>query len=358
MVYGAQVARVNLKDKTERDEVESFLGEFGLILDRDVDYTFVIRNEEPSPQFSLTERAPIVATCSKAKNVLKCFAIAHDLRGEGMAATLVTALIDRLFSEGIHHYFVYTNPCQVKIFSALGFKFVHQNQAVALLENGIYDIRQHLEGLKAKYEIGAGERAALVMNCNPFTLGHQFLIEEAANNHGEVLVFIVEEDKSLFPFATRLALVSEGTKHLPNVKIIPSGEYIISAATFPAYFIREEGERLQAYAELDAAIFGKYFCSSFQILKRYVGEEPYCPVTKAYNETLKKVLPIYGVELEEIRRRPFGDEPISASRVRSLLREGETANLINLLPEVTLRFLDTSLGREIVEKIRKTHSPH
>ncbi|AFQ46073.1 [citrate (pro-3S)-lyase] ligase [Desulfosporosinus meridiei] len=358
MVYGAQVARVNLKDRAERKEVDSFLGEFGLILEGDVDYTCVVRDEEPSSQFSLTERAPIVATCSKAKNVLKCFAIAHDLRGEGMAATLVTALIDRLFSEGIHHYFVYTNPCQVKIFSALGFKLIHQNQRVALLENGFYDISQHLEELKTTYDIGTAERAALVMNCNPFTLGHQFLIEEAARNHREVLVFIVEEDKSLFPFAVRLALVTEGTKHLPNVKIIPSGEYIISSATFPAYFLREEGERLQAYAELDASIFGKYFCSSFQILKRYVGEELYCPVTKAYNETLKKVLPIYGVELEEVKRIPFAGEPISASRVRSLLREGEAANLINLLPEVTLKFLDTSPGREIVEKIRQTHSPH
>lgn len=130
--------------------------------------------------------------------------------------------------------------------------------------------------------------------------------------------------------------------------------------TFPSYFIKEEGERLRAYAELDASIFGKYFCSSFNITKRYLGEEPYCPVTAVYNEQLKKVLPTYGVEVHEIPRKAFGEVPISASRVRTILKVGETQlqELNHLLPQVTLEFLNSKLGREIVETLKNSDSPN
>jgi len=355
MVYGAHIESVNLKNKVEREEVETFLEGFGLILDQDVDYTLVIRDGGWNPA---AKGSSIVATCSKAKNVLKCFAVVDELRGEGITSTLISALMDKLFSQGIYHYFVFTKPSQAPIFSALNFKLLHRNAQVALLENGFFDISQRLEEMKRDYKLGEGEKAALVMNCNPFTLGHQFLIEEAAKNNSEVLVFIVEEDKSLFPFQTRFELVSQGVAHLNNVKVIPSGEYIISSATFPSYFLREEGERLRAYADLDSSIFGRYFCKALNIKKRYVGEEPYCLVTRAYNETLKNVLPIYGVELHEIKRKVFGNVAISASMVRSLLKNGDSHDLSNFLPEVTLEFLKTSQGREIVEKIKVSDSPH
>ena len=350
-MYGAKTEWVNLKDRRERDEVEAFLWGFDLILDQDVDYTIVIRNEALSG-------ASIVATCSKARNVLKCFAVIEELRGEGIASILISALIDKLFNQGVYHSFIFTKPSNAYIFSALNFKLIHSNADVALLENGIYDIYKALEQMKAKYNIGDGEKASLVMNCNPFTLGHAYLIEEASKNNKEVLVFIVEEDLALFPFQTRYELVCKGVAHLKNVKVLPSGAYIISSATFPSYFLREEGERLRAYVELDASIFGKYFCKGFNITKRYVGEEPYCQVTKAYNEALKKVLPTYGVELHEVARKVFGDVPIGASRVRNLIKQGDLHDLSNLLPEVTLEFLNTSLGREIVEKLKSSDSPH
>jgi len=155
--------------------------------------------------------------------------------------------------------------------------------------------------------------------------------------------------------------VLKGVSNLKNVKVLPGGEYIISSATFPSYFLREEGERLRAYVELDSSIFAKYFCQSLNITARYVGDEPYCKMTEAYNQALEKVLPSYGVELHQIKRKALGDIPISASRVRRLIKEGDLQNseeLKKLLPEVTLEFLNTSLGREIVEKIKRCHSPH
>ena len=132
----------------------------------------------------------------------------------------------------------------------------------------------------------------------------------------------------------------------------------ISSVTFPTYFIKEEGERLRAYAELDASIFGKYFCSRFNITKRYLGGEPYCPVTAVYNEELKKVLPTYGVAVREVARKAFGEVPISASRVRKILKEGDAhgQELKELLPQVTLEFLNSNLGRGIVEKLKISDS--
>jgi len=350
-MYGVNTEQVNLKNPVESAEVETFLQGFNLSLDHDVDYTIIIRDQT-------SHAASILATCSKAKSVLKCFAVRQDLEGEGITGLLISTLIDELFEEGIYHSFIFTKPAKARIFSALNFKLIHSNVEVALLENGIYDIHQAIEALKSKYSIGEGKKAALVMNCNPFTLGHYYLIEEAAKHHQQVLVFIVEEDQSLFPFSVRYELVCQGVAHLKNVQVLPSGEYIISSATFPTYFIKEAGERLRAYAELDASIFGKYFCSRLKITKRYLGEEPYCPVTAVYNEELKKVLPTYGVEVREIARKAFGEAPISASRVRKILKEGgfHSQELNQLLPQVTLEFLNSNLGREIVEKLKNSDS--
>lgn len=350
-MFGVIPEWVNLKDRREREEVEAFLRGFDLSLDLDVDYTLVIRDGALSGP-------SIVATCSKAGNVLKCFAVIEELRGEGITSILISALIDKLFSQGIFHSFIFTRPSNAHVFMALNFKLIHSNADVSLLENGIGDIYQALEQMKVDYKLGDEEKAALVMNCNPFTLGHAYLIEEAAYNNKEVLVFIVEEDQSLFPFKTRYELVRKGVSHLKNVKVLPSGEYIISLATFPSYFLREKGERLKAYVELDSSVFGKYFCKSFNITKRYVGEEPNCQVTEAYNEALKKVLPTYGVEVHEVARKVFSGVSISASRVRDLIKQGDLHDLKNLLPEVTLEFLNSSLGREIVEKLKCSDSPH
>jgi [citrate (pro-3S)-lyase] ligase len=352
-MYGVNTERVNLKNRVEREEVETFLQSFNLTLDQDVDYTIIIRD-------GASPRASIVATCSKAKSVLKCFAVIEELRGEGITAILISALIDKLFSQGIYHSFIFTKPAKAHIFSALNFKLIQSNADVALLENGIYDVHKAIEEMKNRYSIGDAKKAALVMNCNPFTLGHYYLIEEASKNNQEVLVFVVEQDQSLFPFRTRYELVCKGVANLENVKVLPSGEYIISSATFPSYFIKDEGERLRAYAELDASIFGKYFCRRFNITKRYVGDEPYCKVTAAYNEALEKVLPTYGALVTQIPRKSYGDVAISASRVRELLRKGDVQSqlplLNNLLPEVTLEFLNTSHGKEIVEKLKSSDS--
>lgn len=347
-MYGLQIEEVNLFDKEEVKKVGEFLKDFELNYEQDIDYTLVAKNGEE-----------IVGTCSKAKNILKCFAIAPKLRGEGLTATLITSLINKLFEQGIYHSFIFTKPSNKDIFTSLNYKVLYEAEEAILLESGIYDINSYLDKLIKKENIDVNtSKAALVMNCNPFTEGHKYLIEKASETSEEVLVFMVEEDKSLFPFNTRYQLVKEGVKHLSNVKVIRGGEYIISSATFPSYFLRKEDERLRAYTKIDAGIFGKYFCSKLNIKKRLVGEEPYCNVTNAYNEALKKELIKYGVELIIIERKIKDELAISASRVRNLIKEGSLDKIKLLVPKVTWDFLNTPEGKEIVEKIKQSNSPH
>ncbi len=347
-MYGFNVQSINLKNKEEVKEVKDFLQTFDLELDDNVDYTIVIRQSDE-----------IKATCSKARNVFKCFAVSDELRGEGVAATLMGAVSDRLFEEGIYHSFIFTKVENMNIFSSLGYKLIHKIENVALLESGIYDIKKYLKGIQKEYDIDTStKKSAIVMNCNPFTLGHRYLIEEAARHSMEVLVFIVEEDKSSFPFNYRYAMVKEGVSHLHNVRVLKGGEYIISEATFPSYFLRKEEEILKAYTTLDASIFGRYFCETLNITKRFVGEEPYCKVTRAYNHSLKEILPIYGVEVVEVKRKAFMEEVISASKVRNLIREGKVDQIERIVPRSTWEFLNTTVGKEIMRKIRFSDSPH
>ncbi|WP_373897491.1 [citrate (pro-3S)-lyase] ligase [Haloimpatiens sp. FM7315] len=348
-MYDLKLSKINLKQNSEVEEVEKFLESFNLILDKDVDYTVVLRNNVDK----------IVATCSKAKTVFKCFAVSSDLQGEGVTSTLITDLIDRSFNEGIYHNFIFTKPQNIDIFSSLNFKLVQKVEKVALLERGIYHIETVLKDIIDKYSIDLNKkRASIVMNCNPFTKGHRYLIEKAALDFEEVLVFIVQEDKSLFPFKERYELVKKGVEDLQNVKVIPGTEYIISSATFPSYFLRKEDERLRQYTKLDASVFGKYFCRELNIRTRLLGEEPYCKVTRAYNVALKEVLKDYEVKVIELKRKEFMGEAITASKVRDYIKKDRMKELEGLVPKVTFAFLNTKRGKEIVENIKKSNSPH
>jgi len=347
-MYGFNTQQINLKDENEVKQVSDFLQTFQLKLDDNVDYTIVIRQNEE-----------IKATCSKAKNVFKCFAVSDDLRGTGVSATLMGAVSDKLFEEGIYHSFIFTKVGNIDIFLSLGYKLIYKIENVALLESGIYDIKEYLEKIQRKYNIDTTtKKSAIVMNCNPFTLGHRYLIEEAARQSKEVLVFIVEEDKSSFPFIYRYKMVKEGVSHLNNVKVIKGGEYIISEATFPTYFLRKKDEILKAYTTLDASIFGRYFCETLNITKRFIGEEPYCEVTNAYNDALKAILPTYGVEVIEVKRKAYMDDIISASKVRKLIVEGKIADIQHIVPRSTWEFLNTVVGKEIMERIKLNDSAH
>ncbi len=186
-----------------------------------------------------------------------------------------------------------------------------------------------------------GTIGAIVMNCNPFTLGHLFLIETASHAVDYLYVFVVEEDRSVFPFKDRIRLVREGTAHLENVYVHRSGSFIISSTTFPEYFTKEASNTIDVDVSTDLEIFGKRIAPALGITKRFVGEEPFDLVTRRYNEDMKTTLPSYGIELIEIPRKTIEDQElvISATTVRKLLADKRFDELSRLVPETTLRYL-------------------
>ncbi len=189
-------------------------------------------------------------------------------------------------------------------------------------------------GMKTPPKIGS-----IVMNCNPFTLGHRYLIEQCAAKVDFLVVFVVEEDKSYFPFEDRINLVVKGTEHLPNVGIIGSGSFIISTLTFSDYFNKAELQDRVIDSSTDVTLFAREIAPAIHASIRFVGTEPFDRVTRQYNETLSIILPKYGIEFEEISRIEKGGEAISASRVRAALERGDWSAIEHLVPPTTLAYL-------------------
>lgn len=334
------VESINLKSNYETKEVKKFLEKFSLKYE-DVDYTVVIR-----------ENNDIIATCSKKENILKCFAINENYQGLGLSNNLISKVTEQLFLEGKYHSFIFTKPENQFLFEGLGYKNIFTTDKVSLLESGNKNINSSLGKLKNDYKIDDNkEYAALVMNCNPFTLGHRYIVEIAAKENENVIIFVVEEDKSAFTFETRFKLIKEGTKDLKNVTVIPAGEYVISSATFPNYFLKKNDDELKEYTKLDCNIFGKYFAEKFNIKRRYVGTEPHCKVTNTYNISMQEILPKYNVEVKLINRKKLQNDAISASKVRKLLKEGHIEKVKNLLPRASFDFLLSKEGELVINRL-------
>lgn len=273
----------------------------------------------------------LIATGSREDNLLKYIAVHPDRQGEDLTSTVLSALRQDAFQNGHSHLFLYTKPQNERMFTSLFFYPIAKTDKVLLMENKQGGITDFLATLPVSNE---GEKiGSIVMNGNPFTKGHQYLVETAAKECDFVYLFILSEDKSEFSAKDRLEMAKLGTKHLKNVAVLPTGPYLISSATFPTYFLKDREKATQVQCLLDIKIFAEYFIPKFSITHRYVGTEPFSPMTKAYNQTLKEHLPIV---LREIPRLEKSGVAISASAVRKT-KDNDT--LRALLPESTLSYL-------------------
>ena len=180
---------------------------------------------------------------------------------------------------------------------------------------------------------------SIVMNCNPFTMGHRYLVEYAAGNCAHLFLFVVEEDRSIFPFKDRLEMVKEGTKDLRNVTVLPSGKFVISQMTFAEYFNKESLQEEEIDPSLDVELFAREIAPALGITVRFAGMEPFDRVTAQYNESMGRILPKYGIAFVEIPRKEIDGDAVSASRVRELMREHDYRRLKKLVPKTTLRYL-------------------
>ncbi len=330
--------------ESERNAVISFLKSFNLKYESDIEYTVLAKDGEL-----------IVGTASISSNIIKCFAVLPHYQGEDLASKLMTRLIREFSERGIYHYFLYTPSKNIDVFKHLSFDVIVDTGDVAFMEGGMSTVKEEIEDLMNRYNIGDEEKAALVMNCNPITKGHLHLIETAAKENDSVIVFVVEEDQSVFSFKNRIFLVKEATKHLSNVSVIPSSQYLVSKLTFPSYFIKNQEDIILQQTLIDVHIFKELFMPIFNISKRYVGTEPYDETTHQYNEAMKKVLKD---QLVEIKRLEIRDRAVSASRVRELIRNNNLHLTKELLPEPTYDFLSSLEGMNIVMKIRNSKGRH
>lgn len=181
---------------------------------------------------------------------------------------------------------------------------------------------------------------AIVMNCNPFTNGHKYLIETARRQVDVLLIFVLEEDKSYFSYKDRMAMVKLGTAEMDNVYVLPSGKFMISALTFPEYFLKEQQQEVVINPAMDVEIFGRYIAPEFNISVRFVGTEPVDNVTNQYNQSLKKLLPEFGVCLLEIPRLECEGKYVTATEVRQLLQNQEVESIKKIVPKTTWKYMN------------------
>ncbi|KRM06437.1 citrate lyase synthetase [Liquorilactobacillus ghanensis DSM 18630] len=300
-------------------------------------------SEEEVNQVDLTigifDKQKLLATGSLAGNILKYIAVSADSIGTGSNFNLIVSeLIGKLALKGIFHTFVFTKPKYVTSFQHLGFKKLAVTEFGAVLERGFPDISTYLADIK-QTENPVKKTAAIVMNANPFTLGHKFLVEQASQENDLVYVFVVATNAGLFATDERLKLVKQGTQHLSNVKVVSGGSYMVSYATFPAYFLDSPNDLIEYQTTLDALVFKNWIANYLHINTRYLGSEPLSRTTSIYNKILKKVLtPEISVKIIN-RRQLLNGEVISASNVRKKIAQNKLNELNELVPETTLKFI-------------------
>jgi [citrate (pro-3S)-lyase] ligase len=180
---------------------------------------------------------------------------------------------------------------------------------------------------------------AIVVNCNPFTNGHRYLIETAASLTAVLYIFVVEEDSSMFSFKERYDLVVKGVFDLKNVVVIPSGKFVLSAKTFPEYFVKDSLSTVTINCAYDLQVFAHYIAPTLNIQIRFAGEEPFDNITRQYNVTMRSIFPQYNIRFMEIKRKAIGDRIISASKVRCLYKEKQWDILESFVPKTTFEFL-------------------
>ena len=309
------------------NELKRFLNSSGLSYDENIEYTINFLQDDE-----------IIATGSLDKNVLKCIVVSPLHQGENLTATLLSQLKQEAFRRGHEHLFLYTKPQNQQMFENLDFYPVAKTDSMLLMENKRDGISDFVASLEAPQD---GTIGCIIANCNPFTLGHRYLIETAAAQCDWLHLFVLSEDRSLVPAKDRMELVKLGVSDLKNVLVHPSSDYLISSASFPTYFLKEKASIPEVTCQLDLEIFKEHFARTLKITKRFVGTEPTCPVTGVYNQEMKKCLPAAGIEVIEIPRLESGNTAISASTVRTCWKNGDWETLSNLVPETTLSYLKT-----------------
>jgi [citrate (pro-3S)-lyase] ligase len=321
----------------EREEVVRLLSRGGLTFEEGADAVVLVEDTD----------GRVAATASLFAGVIRMAAADPEYRESGLSSMAISALMETARAGGASRLFVYTKPDMAPRFTSMGFSNIAETGAVALLEAGEPGISSYRDYLMENSRGGGGVTGAIVANCNPFTLGHRYLIERASSVCRCLYVIIVEEDVSRFSFADRFEMARAGTRGIENAVLLRSGPYAVSAATFPSYFLkcRAETEIAIEQARLDMDLFLRLYVPALGINARFAGTEPRSAVTKIYNDAMREILPPAGVEFVEIERVKAPDGmPVSASAVREMLDAGDISAMRGYLPRSTISRIEEAPG--------------
>ena len=359
-----ELIQLNPSIPRQRRRIEQFLGDNGLRLD-DVDYYAALVDETTDE---------IVAGGGLKGGVIKCVAVADGHKGEAVANQIVSHLIAQANVDGHQCVKLFTKPQNQKMFESMSFRLLAEAPKAILMETGIGGIKRYSEELKrekgkVKSEESNGklhhlnpspqqpimpQSGIIIMNCNPFTLGHRYLIEQAAQQVDTLYILVVREDCSMFGYDERKAMIVRGVAHINNVVVCDGSEYSISATTFPTYFLKCLSDASDTQMTLDIDLYRRHIAPALGATVRFVGTEPDDPLTRRYNELMKSMLP----DVREVARLQQGGVAVSASRVRKAIVENHLALAARLVPPTTVPYIVAHLAtRALKAELNTTPKP-
>lgn len=359
-----EIIQLNPAIPRQRRRIEQFLGDNGLRLD-DVDYYATLVDETTDE---------IVAGGGLKGGVIKCVAVADGHKGEAVANQIVSHLIAQANADGHQCVKLFTKPQNQRMFESMSFRLLAEAPKAILMETGIGGIKRYSEELESEKEKVKSEKSngklhhnntspqhpimplsgIIIMNCNPFTLGHRYLIEQAAQQVETLYILVVREDCSMFSYDERKAIISRGVADLDNVVVCDGSEYSISATTFPTYFLKSLSDASDTQMTLDIDLYRRHIAPALGATVRFVGTEPDDPLTRRYNELMKSMLP----DVREVARLEKNGVAVSASRVRKAIVENHLAQAARLVPPTTVPYIVAHMAtRALKAELNTTPKP-
>ena len=364
-----EIQTLNPATPRQRQRIEAFLKRNALRID-DMNYYAAVLDDD----------GEMIAGGGLKDDVIKCVAVDDAHKGEAIANTLVSHLISHANQEGYGCIKLFTKPKNRQLFESLSFRLLAEAPEAILMETGIGGISNTVEALKKikeeseKYKEYNKEckedtkecrentsylttstpqhlnttmqpTGCIVMNCNPFTLGHRYLIEQAAKQVERLYVMVVREDCSLFAYTERKAMVEQGVADIENVSVIDGSDYAISRATFPTYFLKRLDDAADTQMLLDLDLFRRHIAPALGATVRFVGTEPTDQLTRRYNQLMHEVLK----DVREINRLEKDGNAVSASRVRKAMEEGDMNTIRQLVPPTTLPYIIAHLATQALQ---------
>lgn len=385
-----EIQTLNPATPRQRQRIEAFLKRNALRID-DMNYYAAVLDDD----------GEMIAGGGLKDDVIKCVAVDDAHKGEAIANTLVSHLISHANQEGYGCIKLFTKPKNRQLFESLSFRLLAEAPEAILMETGIGGISNTVEALKKikeeskKYkeynkeckedskkckedskECKEVEKTNLntttpqhlntsylntsthqhlnttpprggvvVMNCNPFTLGHRYLIEQAAKQVERLYVMVVREDCSLFAYTERKAMVEQGVADIENVSVIDGSDYAISRATFPTYFLKRLDDAADTQMLLDLDLFRRHIAPALGATVRFVGTEPTDQLTRRYNQLMHEALK----DVRETARLEKDGYAVSASRVRKAMEEGDMNTIRQLVPPTTLPYIIAHLATQALQ---------